>query len=510
MARRARLLGAVTAVWLAASAAPAAGQEVTYHQLPENTQPSYIVTGPDGALWFTELGPGRIGRLSVDGELREFGLVRPGSKPRMITAGNGAIYYTDSLAGQIGRLELDGRVKETSVQNCPKSACGYRLPDDLTVAPDGQVWFSVDTLFATGAAPGDSYHDVCSLDARLQDGECTNIDPVFVPYGHASAGPVLGPDGAMWFTNKYLDVVGRIPASGPREVFKFPLEGDSFDNDPDEIVAGPDGALWFTEPNHSVIDRFTTTGERTRYSLPRVDSRPTSITAGPDGAVWFTEVGEKGNAVGRIDARGTITEFPLGDPDSRALGITTGPDGAMWFTESNNDRIGRLAVPARPAPAGTDVAPRPPEPPARTQGEKPSDQGAPSPQPPPSGPAGPPAPGPGDSAGGFAGAPSSPALLDARLRPGRLTAPARRRRLSVALDVARPVRITVRLQRVAGKRRVVIRRLTRRLGAGRHTVRLRLSRRGLRAGRHQVVVEVRDGKALASRTTLPLRVRAKR
>ncbi|MDP9385653.1 MAG: hypothetical protein M3P50_10575, partial [Actinomycetota bacterium] len=352
--RRAGLLGAMAAVCLAASAAPAAGQQITYHQLPEGTEPSYIVTGPDGALWFTERGAGRIGRLSVDGELREFGLPRPGSRPRMITAGNGAIYYTDPLAGQIGRLELDGRVKESTVQNCPRSACGLRLPDDLTVAPDGQVWFSVDTLFATGAAPEDSFHDVCSLDPRLEAGQCTKIDSVFIPSGHATAGPIVGPDGAMWFTNKWLDIVGRIPASGPREVRKFPLGSES---DPEEIVAGPDGALWFTEPNRSRISRITTAGARTRYFLPRADSRPTSITAGPDGAVWFTESGEKGNAIGRIDTRGTITEYPLRDPDSRALGITTGSDGAMWFAEPRTARIGRLALSPRPAPLGGGVPP---------------------------------------------------------------------------------------------------------------------------------------------------------
>ncbi|CAA9282525.1 MAG: hypothetical protein AVDCRST_MAG57-3948, partial [uncultured Blastococcus sp.] len=206
----------MAAVWLAALAAPAAAQQLTYHQLPEGAQPAYIVTGPDGALWFTEQGPGRIGRLSVEGALREFGLIRPGSKPRMLAAGNGAIYYTDPLAGQLGRLDLDGRVKETSVQYCPRSSCGVRLPDDLTVAPDGLVWFSVDTLFATGAAPEDSYQDVCSVRPGLDGDQCTRIDPVFVPTGHATSGPTVGPDGAMWFTNKWLDIVGRIPASGTR------------------------------------------------------------------------------------------------------------------------------------------------------------------------------------------------------------------------------------------------------------------------------------------------------
>lgn len=471
----------MAAVWLAALAAPAAAQPLTYHQLPEGAQPSYIVTGPDGALWFTEPGAGRIGRLSVEGALREFGLVRPGAKPRMLAAGNGAIYYTDPLAGQLGRLELDGRVKETSVQYCPRSACGLRLPDDVTVAPDGLVWFSVDTLFATGAAPGDSYHDVCSVAPGLDAGQCTKIDSVFIPSGHATAGPVVGPDGAMWFTNKWLDIVGRIPASGPREVQKFPLGSES---DADEIVTGPDGALWFTEPNRGLISRITTTGARTRYSLPRAGSRPTSITAGPDGAVWFTEYGEKGNAIGRIEPGGAITEFPLPAADSRPLGITTGPDGAIWFAEQRTARIGRLALPPR-------VAPPTPAPPPRA-GAAPAKPAQP-------GPAGSPPP---------QGAPS-PTLLDVRLRPRRLAARPRPRHLSVELALSRPARITVRLQRPAGNRRVVIRRLARRLGRGEHTLRVRLPRRGLRRGRHQVVIEADDGATLASRTTLPLDVRAR-
>jgi virginiamycin B lyase len=471
--RTTRILFIVLAACAAAPVAAATGQELTYHQLPDGSQPAHVARGADGGIWFTMPGTGRIGRLSTGGQLREVALPRPRSMPRWITAGRDALYYTDPLAGRVGRLGYGGDAEEVSVQTCPQSACGLRLPDDITVAPDGSVWFSVDTLFASGLAPRDSYHDVCSLGPRLEPGECTQIDGVFEPSGHASGGPAAGSDGGMWFTNKYARILGRIPASGPRDIRRFRLPREA---DPEAITSGPDGALWFAEPSVDTVGRITTGGDVTRFALPRADSRPFSITPGPDGAVWFTERG----AIGRITPDGRITEFPLGDAESVAYGIATGPDGAIWFSDQRTHRIGRLSLPAStPTPS-----------PAPVEGPAP----------------GPPAPATGTTGGRAA---AVALLLRARVRPRRLR-PGSRGRLTVALTLSRPALVAVRLQRPAGRRRTVLSRVVRRLAAGDHALHLRLPRRGLRRGRHQVVVEVSEGAALVSRTTLPVVVRPKR
>src|SRR5215203_2454606 len=57
---------------------------------------------------------------------------------------------------------------------------------------------------------------------------------------------------------------------------------------PAGITTGPDGALWFTERGGDKIGRITTAGVITEFPLPTAGS-PRGITTGPDGALWFTE-----------------------------------------------------------------------------------------------------------------------------------------------------------------------------------------------------------------------------
>ncbi|MFD0886287.1 virginiamycin B lyase, partial [Streptosporangium algeriense] len=60
--------------------------------LPDRAaRPHAIVTGPDGALWFTEWGVGRLGRITTGGEIEEHPL--EGAEPHGLTVGpDGAIW----------------------------------------------------------------------------------------------------------------------------------------------------------------------------------------------------------------------------------------------------------------------------------------------------------------------------------------------------------------------------------------------------------------------------------
>lgn len=83
----ARLLVSAIALLLALGTPPASAAEITEFDLPPRSAPSDIVTGPDGNLWITEQGTGRIARLSPDGRLTEFPLPSPGADPRGMAAG---------------------------------------------------------------------------------------------------------------------------------------------------------------------------------------------------------------------------------------------------------------------------------------------------------------------------------------------------------------------------------------------------------------------------------------
>jgi virginiamycin B lyase len=89
----------------AAPAGPAAFRSVTEFPLPvPDSRPYTIVTGPDGALWFTESSRGVIGRITREGYLKEFRLPNPGSGPYGITLGaDGNLWFTERFATRSGR-----------------------------------------------------------------------------------------------------------------------------------------------------------------------------------------------------------------------------------------------------------------------------------------------------------------------------------------------------------------------------------------------------------------------
>jgi len=133
---------------------------------------------------------------------------------------------------------------------------------------------------------------------------------------------------------------GAPAAAGAAMVSEFavPTAGSA----PFAIAAGPDGALWFTERSGNKIGRITTAGTITEFPLPDPGSRPRGIAAGPDGALWFTE--QDANKIGRITTGGTISEFAIPTAGSGPLGIAAGSDGALWFTESNVAKVGRITT----------------------------------------------------------------------------------------------------------------------------------------------------------------------
>lgn len=159
------------------------------------------------------------------------------------------------------------------------------------------------------------------------------LAPAVSPFGIA-----LGSDGAMWFTERATDSIGRIETDGTLGPW-IALEANA---DPTAMAAGVDGAVWFTEQGLNRIGRVAPDGTLSEFDVPTGNSVVAGITPGPDGAMWFTERGA--HKIGRIDVDGGITEYPLPSSVPGPLGIALGGDGALWFTEQRGNRIGRITT----------------------------------------------------------------------------------------------------------------------------------------------------------------------
>jgi virginiamycin B lyase len=297
------------------------------YPLPTRCNPYAMVTGPDGALWFTETYVNKIGRITTSGALNEFSLPS-GSAEGIVVGADGALWFTEPDANKIGRITTAGLVSEYSLP-MPNSD-----PKGIALGADNALWFGEANLL--GGRIGRITTAGVVTDYNVGDGFPISI--------------TSGPDGAVWFlvvdsSNGFG--IGRMATDGTRSLYKTAAASFAIQ----AITTGPDGALWFTEDSGN-IGRFTTAGSLTEYALTTPAAYATNIITGPDGALWFTEKTGVQNgtvsgngAIGRITLGGTITEYPLQGPAGDLGGIAVGTDGSIWFTKDSGipDVVGRLA-----------------------------------------------------------------------------------------------------------------------------------------------------------------------
>jgi virginiamycin B lyase len=311
--------------------------QITEFGLPSPASgPTGIVSGPDGALWFTERNADKIGRITTDGVVTEFPLAA-GAQPTAITVGpDGALWFVESGAGRLGRMTTSGAVTEFSVG--PGSVLL-----DVVAGPDGNIWYASE-LLVPGPGPLGRIGQMTPLGT---------FSEFSLPFpARVASSLAAGPDGNIWFAGYGLasfgsqpfGVVGAVSTSGDG-VDTFSL-GAGMAQD---IAAGPDGNLWFTmqiqASSASTIGRLgrivpTPPSQLTEFSIPAADSVPSAIASGPDGALWFTDLASAPR-LGRATTDGAITELAA---PSAPGGIVGGPDGAVWLTEPGPGKIARVSA----------------------------------------------------------------------------------------------------------------------------------------------------------------------
>jgi virginiamycin B lyase len=76
---------------------------LTGFSLAAGSKPQQIVSGPDGALWFTETGTNVIGRMTTRGALSELAIPTPLGLPFGITRGrDGKLWFTEQNGNTVG------------------------------------------------------------------------------------------------------------------------------------------------------------------------------------------------------------------------------------------------------------------------------------------------------------------------------------------------------------------------------------------------------------------------
>lgn len=150
-----------------------------------------ITTGPDQAVWFSQVAKERgssdgIGRVSVEGVYTSWPLP-PGTAPHSITTGpDGALWFTQR--GGIGRITVRGKVSHFPVPQAEHPNC-------VVAGPEGAAWFTTATKVGRLAPSGE-----------------VTLWPV--PDAVQLSALVAVPGGEFWLADSKADVVRRF--SPPR------------------------------------------------------------------------------------------------------------------------------------------------------------------------------------------------------------------------------------------------------------------------------------------------------
>jgi virginiamycin B lyase len=217
---------------------------------------SDIVQGPEGILYFTSNDP-ILGRITTSGVF-----LAPIPMPESdVLAGDLAvngneIWITDFNNDSLWRYNVtDGQFTQFPVPE----------PADVAVDSGGRVWFTAPLAQGIG-------------ELNPSTGAVTMTPTERTPHQLTVAS-----DGDIWFTARFTPQgVGELdPATN--NVREFPLTNVG----PEGIAATSDGSVWFTQTTKGNIARITDAGVITEGKVVR-NSEPFGITVAPNGDPWYT------------------------------------------------------------------------------------------------------------------------------------------------------------------------------------------------------------------------------
>ena len=300
------------------------------------TFPLGITTGPDGALWFTERGAGKLGSITTTGDFtRSIRLKGRARFPWSVAVGSDGNLWATGGSLRTYRQESRGTpdpyasIWRVTLAPAPIATqfplSMYSDPRNILLGPNGNLWFGEHT---------GNVGQITTAGLIMQ-----------IPVPHANpvnAGLAVAPDGAIWFAETFHNKLGRITMDGHVTTCFFP--------GPAGIAVGPDGNLWVSEflagkvasvtpsiPQHQ--QACTISGE---WALSSTQSSPKGVAVGSDGNLYFAEFGT--GKIAQVTTDGAVNEIDIPTPNSGPWNLTSGPDGNIWFTESLVGKIGKLTV----------------------------------------------------------------------------------------------------------------------------------------------------------------------
>jgi len=114
------------------------GKIAEYGVPTQDSHPYGMALADDGALWFCELSGKKLGRIDPKGgSITEYSPAETDVEPRRLVAVKGAIYFTDSGGGRLGRLTLAD--KKFKFWESPSG--NHSEPYGISADSSGKIWY---------------------------------------------------------------------------------------------------------------------------------------------------------------------------------------------------------------------------------------------------------------------------------------------------------------------------------------------------------------------------------
>jgi virginiamycin B lyase len=203
--------------------------QLRFFPVPSTAYIVAMTVGPDGAVWFTDTGTHALGRITPAGAVSEYPTtLLPYLSGGIVTGSDGALWFTSysimpnppySTNDLIGRY-----TPATGFQSFPVTPGS--APNAIAAGPDGALWYT----------EGANHIGRITTAGKLAEYPL----PLGIPY---SLGITNGPGKALWFVAATsAAAVGEITMAGAVSLTPVPSQY-SVDGG---ITATPDGSLWLT------------------------------------------------------------------------------------------------------------------------------------------------------------------------------------------------------------------------------------------------------------------------
>jgi virginiamycin B lyase len=289
---------------------------ISEYPVPAGSHPHDVAPDPDGSVWYTAQGSGKLGRLDpVTGAVTEIEL-GAGSAPHGVIVGpDGAPWITDGGLNAIVRV--DPASEEVRVFPLPKDAPRANLN---TAAFDarGVLWF-------TGQA---------GITGRL-DLAKGSVEVFVAPRGSGPYGIAATPGGEVYFVSLAGSYLARVnPDTGEAEV----IEPPTADQGARRVWSDSQGRLWVSEWRAGNLAMYDpATQEWREWSLPGPRPQPYAVYVDDRDQVWLSDFAA--NALVRFDpSKETFDSFQLPSAGANVRQILGRP-GEVWGAESGTDRL---------------------------------------------------------------------------------------------------------------------------------------------------------------------------